>query len=136
MQHDWTTITSGGGSILGFIITQVLILGGVLIFQPKPVTFITTVLLFSLLWEAIANYKLRIRPSANDIIKRHLTTLFYMILIIYVTDYFGAWGLTGLFIVILIICCILLYRRWDMYMNSIRKIESLIWGEPLDKKKR
>lgn len=134
MESTYTILKSGGGSIIGIVISNLLIISGVLIFEPRPSIFITFILLFSICWEAISNYRKKVLPTRIDIIKRNMILLLYMLFVIYLTEFFGGWGFIGIIIIVFILSGIILYRRWTLYMDSMRKIESMIWGKPLDKK--
>lgn len=134
MDSSITILKTGGGSIIGIVISNLLIISGVLIFEPRPSIFITFIMLFSICWEAVSNYRKKVLPTKIDIIKRNMILLLYMLFVLYLTEYFGGWGILGIIIIVFVLSGIILYRRWTLYMDSVRKIESMIWGKPLDHK--
>ncbi len=64
---------------------------------------------------------------------------FWIFIILYIAALpllYGAWGVWGIVLGISIIVAYALYRLWlfrDHVINTMRTIEMMIWGRPLDK---
>jgi hypothetical protein len=66
----------------------------------------------------------------------HKTVLIYLVLIIIFTVIYNTSGIIPLCLFIILILSFGLYRLWSnrvSFITSLRYIESMIWGKPLDK---
>ena len=112
---------------------SIVVLLTVLFFDPQPHIFVTALCVFSMLWEAGSNYKQQLLPRWHDIVKRQFLLIIYTLFMLYLSSFFGLWGIIGVIISSIVIAGIILYRRRDKYLEVLRSVETLIWGKPLDK---
>jgi hypothetical protein len=87
-------------------------------------------------YDGIRNYYKNQLPEKKTVIKQLSMLCVYVIITSYAWAFGGAWGVAGMVAATITVAGIILYRRWDQYMASVRHIESIVWGEPLDRKKR
>ena len=61
----------------------------------------------------------------------------FLLTYIFLAKYLGIFGaVTAFIIIVLLVSAFLLWRQWDTYVESMRTIERMIWGEALDERKR
>jgi len=67
--------------------------------------------------------------------RSHLKSWAFLLVVFVVINLTSAWlGWWGIIIIILIILVYKFYKGWDLFMKSVRKIEIILFGKPLDKK--
>lgn len=134
MIADWLLLKANATSLLPGVGVSILVLLTVVFFDPQPHIFVTALCLFSMLWEARSNYKQQILPRWQDVVKRQAFLILYMLFMIYLSAFFGLWGIIGVIISSVIIAGIILYRQRYKYLEVLRSIETMVWGKPFDKK--
>ena len=64
---------------------------------------------------------------------KYIVTIIGIVLLILILDNYALYGFGGFIVLILFLVMYKLIKKREMYINSIRVIESMIWGKPLDK---
>lgn len=136
MNKRWSELLRDITDALPSIIISALIIIVVSILRLELYDLLALLVIGTGIYDGIRNYYRNQLPTRIQVIKQLSMLTFYVILTTYVWVLSGAWGLIGMLIATTIVAGIIIYRRWDQYMASIRHIEKLIWGESLDRKKR
>lgn len=135
MGADWSLLKAGGLGLLPGFGMSLLVLLTVLFFDPQPHIFMTAIVLVSLGFGARAHWKAGRVPSVYDIVKEQFLLILWVLFVLYTYAFLGVWGPLGIIIAGIVIGLVILYKRREMYMSAVRRIETLIWGKPLDEKK-
>jgi hypothetical protein len=62
-----------------------------------------------------------------------IKTIISLALLIYLVEYFGMYGVWGFITFIIIIAAIRIMTKWEQFIMAMKKIETDIFGKPLDK---
>jgi len=132
MIGEWEHLGTQAISLVPGIGLSILILLTVLFFDPKPHVFMTVIVIVGLGWDAWQNYKARLLPRWQDLVKTQLIMIGYILVMLYVSFFFGFWGVLGILLSGIVIGLIVLWRKREVYMSTVRSIEKMIWGKSFD----
>jgi len=90
----------------------------------------TSLSLAMYLWKAIRK---KVKFSIEEVFKNVLTTFLTVLLILTFISWFGALGVWGYALGIILLACWRIFKRRELYLKCLRHAETKIWGKPLDK---
>jgi hypothetical protein len=111
-------------NILGGIVFLVILLAVTIYFKLATWQFILLLCTVQLVI-SIIKYIRKGLFSLYDLLKGFVTT----VLIVYGIRYVYSFGAIGFVVGILLISALILYKKWDKYIQVKRHIESMIWGK-------
>lgn len=77
-----------------------------------------------------------LRKGLKESIKNTLTAALFILFIHYLWVWLGVYGVFGLLLFCFLLVGFILYRRWGLYIKTLRDIEKLIWGRTNDRKNK
>ena len=94
----------------------------VLLLKPGFVWLISGVMVFTLF------FGIRSGKGFSQLLFSVVVNCLFFLFIYIVWVFIGGYGVLGLVVACLLVVGVLLYRRRKLFMDSIRSIEKLIWG--------
>lgn len=105
----------------------------VLVFRPSMYWFIALLCSVVLLQAAYSRIKNKAPFKPFKVGKKLLQACVFGFLIYYLSHFFGAYGLAGYVVFVLLLSGFVIWRRRDIYLQAIRTIETRLFGKPLDR---
>lgn len=133
--HDWGILLGKASGLAPSIGVSVVVLAGVLFFSPRPHVLLTTICLFSIVWDAWGTWRRQEKPTLSRILKIQAGIILWVVFVVWLDGLLGGWGILGLLLTSTVIAGFILYRRRKQYLDAMRGVERIIWGKALDEKK-
>ena len=130
LQLLWKETWPNAAKAVGFLIIVYLAL-----YSLKPQTFVGFAFIISTL-SSLFFLLLKPRSGLKKLLL-YYAKVFLLATIIYVlAKQLGAYGFLGILALIVIYTLYLLWKRKEQYLEAMRTIESMVWGQPLDSFKK
>ena len=108
-----------------FLTTMILIISNLTKVTLWSVTFtLLLVMMFFDFWETLVTNS-----------KKYLKSILIFLALGLIIRRLGAYGVVGFIAIVLFLAAYKIFRSWDLFMGTMRSLESLIWGRELDSPK-
>lgn len=133
MKRNWQTLKNNALGAIPNALLSIIAMAWFYFFPSNNVLMLSVLSVVGILWELYHNYKARILPKRLIVIRQGIIGLFWYIIILYITEFFGGYGILGLIISSVLIALIIIYKRWKIYIETVRGVEKIVFGKTLDK---
>lgn len=116
------------------IVIAFIVIGIVLLTKPSYLQLFGILLGVQFLIYGYKFVRHNIKPSVRQIIISVLQLVAILTFIYFINYYSGLTGLTAFMVICFAFAGFMLWRRWSLYIEGIRSIETQIFGKPQDRK--